>query len=119
MFETNKLGENSMAYKDQFRDYDDDLTMHFASLNSIGGNFTDESYHNDLCPLACSDDLNLRIWIDYKDLNNRDSISHENRYTLEHHETDDIVGNDCIICETNDWVEVLQFVAERFRLANT
>ena len=52
-----------MTYKIEFPDYDDTL--------SFPEGWTDDSWHNDVCPKFIKD--NIMIWCDYKDFDRRET----------------------------------------------
>jgi hypothetical protein len=79
-----------------------------ADMPAIPQGFEDSSWHNDSCPSFTSEELGLRIWIDFADPEQRD-ITEGSRFALEPSESLDNITDP--IC-TDDWQAILDAVEE-------
>lgn len=87
-----------MTWKEEFPDFD--------HMPDIPENWTDISWHNDTCPsFECG---KLRIFVDYEDESLREFAC--TRFSVIN-ETDDATEQ-MIVLDSDDWSEVLKFVAE-------
>lgn len=97
-------------YKTEFPDYDDTLWFHLRTLQTYG-HFEDVSYHNDCCPLFQNDKLKLRIWIDYRERDKRESNS-RHRYAVQSAMNE--LGDWKDEGDYDDWYEVVEKVREHY-----
>ena len=81
-----------------------------ADMPALPYLFDDSSWKNDVCPSYSSDAFNLRIWIDYVDPAQRE-VDQDNRFIVS--DLEDDTGSHDVLLQTDDWSEVLAFVAER------
>jgi len=58
------------TWKNQFTGLGADMPKIANKLESLG--FIDESWGNDICPKFFSIDLNLMVWVDYENENDRE-----------------------------------------------
>jgi len=86
-----------MAYRDEFPDFDYDIP-------AIPG-FTDESWHNDVCPSFSALGGKLTLWCDYADPTRRENEGGK-RFTLVAGEYG-VVDEQETLCETDDLDEAL------------
>ena len=93
---------NEKLYKTEFPDFPD------ADMPAIPKGFVDSSWHNDTCPSIESDTAQLRIWIDYTELGNREFGNIGHRFTVLRKDDD---SGDAVL-ETDDWNEVLEYIDE-------
>jgi hypothetical protein len=70
--------------------------------------FADTSWHNDSCPSFTSEDLGLRIWIDYSD---RELCEHAggSRFALEPSDNEDDITEQVI---SDNWAVILEAIEE-------
>jgi hypothetical protein len=92
-----------MAYQIEFPDFDP------ATLPAIPTGWIDQSWHNDLCP-CFNTNKGLVVFIDFADLSQREWDDGK-RFTV-HTDPEVTNGND-VLFESDDWAEVLAFVAQR------
>jgi hypothetical protein len=101
-----------MRYKNEFPDYDDDLSWYISTVEPYG--FVDASWHNDACPRLENHRIGVRIWVDYSDPNLRESCGYlvlggDARYGVE------VVSSDCISEEDfrfHDWARAAKKAKE-------
>lgn len=91
-------------YQAEFPDFPD------ADLPAILDSFVDTSWHNDICPSFTSDALGLTIFTDYADAAKRE-FPDTKRFTVQ--TQDHGVETSGPSLDTDDWAEVLAFVAAR------
>lgn len=89
-------------YKIEFPDFPAE------DMPAVPEGFTDESWHNDACPVLGNEDTGLYIWIEYSDDNMRENGPDGGRFILEHRDED---GDPTTIIETDEWQEVLDAIA--------
>jgi hypothetical protein len=89
-------------YRTEFPDFPAD------DMPAIPQGFEDSSWHNDSCPNFTSEELGLRIWIDYADPEQRE-IREGSRFSLEPADNlDTITEPTC----TDDWQAILDALEE-------
>ncbi|WP_175619482.1 hypothetical protein [Bradyrhizobium sp. 2S1] len=77
-------------------------------MPAIPQGFTDSSWHNDSCPNFTSEELGLRIWVDYADKAQREHPD-ASRFVLEPSDNEDNITDP--IC-TDDWAVIIEAVEE-------
>lgn len=84
-------------------------------MPAIPEGFADSSWHNDSCPSLISEELGLRIWIDYVQVELREHADDGYRFVLmPDNNDDDITEHVC----TDDWAAILAAIEdERSMLA--
>jgi hypothetical protein len=92
----------TMKYCTEFPDF------HASDMPAIPRGFEDNSWHNDSCPNFISEELGLRIWIDFADKHQRE-IAEGSRFVLEPADNEDNITDP--IC-TDDWAVILEAVEE-------
>lgn len=79
-----------------------------ADMPTLPDTFSDTSWHNDTCPSFTSDALGLIVWIDYSNPDDRE-FPDGPRFGLMEQQNGCELG--CGLLETDDWDEVLTFIA--------
>jgi hypothetical protein len=80
-----------------------------ADMPAIPQGFEDTSWHNDRCPSLTSEELGLRIWIDYLDAQRRECRDLGNRFVLMPSDNEDSITD--TVC-THDWAVILEAIEE-------
>lgn len=93
-----------MTFHIEFPDFPAD------EMPEVPASFDDVSWHNDACPSFVSDALGLQIFIDYKDPNQREFPETE-RFSVQSQDHGVEVSGPSLA--TDDWSEVLAFIAAR------
>jgi hypothetical protein len=79
-----------------------------ADMPAIPQGFGDNSWHNDSCPCFISEELGLRIWVDYADKQQRE-IPDGARFALEPSDNEDNITEPVV---SDDWSVILAAVEE-------
>lgn len=88
-----------------------------AEMPAIPDGFEDTSWHNDACPCFVSDPLGLELWVDYADPAEREFPERKRFTVLQQRDGVEASGPSL---ETDDWNEILAFVAlQRQRMAES
>lgn len=96
-----------MTYREHFPDFQPE------DLPAMPEGFIDSSWHNDVSPSFENYDLLIRIWVDYKDPELRETGAEGTRFCLCRLYDDEgchYMTDDPPLLETDDWDEVLAFV---------
>jgi hypothetical protein len=92
----------TMKYPTEFPDFP------ATDMPATPQGFADNSWHNDSCPNFTSEELGLRIWIDYADKEQRE-VPEASRFVLEPSDNADNITDPIV---TDDWAVILEAVEE-------
>lgn len=95
-----------MTFQVEFPDYP------AADMPAIPEGFADSSWHNNAAPSFENKGLGLSIWIDFKDVALRE-FEDGKRFIVHPLDAEGCFTQDDPILETDDWAEVLAFVASK------
>jgi hypothetical protein len=84
-----------------------------ADMPAIPAGFEDSSWHNDVCPTIQSSALRLSIFLDYADPAQREFGADTNRFLVLELDADGCYTGEQPLVATDDWSEVLSFIAKR------
>jgi hypothetical protein len=84
----------------EFPDFDDDLQ---AILARLGGDWEDNSWHNDSCPSLFSAERDLVCYVDYLDAAKRE-FEAALRFSLSHADTGKV------LVESNEFQDVIDYL---------
>jgi hypothetical protein len=92
-----------MTFQTEFTDFPAE------TLPPIPAGWTDQSWHNDTCPCFNAGNGNV-VFIDYADTDLRE-WPESKRFTVQG--DPEIVDHNDVLLETDDWSEVLAFIAAK------
>lgn len=98
-----RVCQHAMAVKREFSDYDT------TTLPPIPRSWTDQSWHNDACP-SFNTETGMVVWVNYADPKDRE-IGELKRFIVQ--DDPNVINSNDVLLETDDWEEVLVFVAAR------
>lgn len=75
-----------------------------------GYGFVETSWHNDMCPSFTSDEIGMTLWIDYPHADDRE-FPDSKRFVIQSQDHGVETGEFSL--NTDDWNEVLAFIASR------
>jgi hypothetical protein len=96
-----------MTFQTEFPDFP------AADMPAIPAGFVDSSWCNDACPTIQSEALRLSIFIDYADPAQRELGEDTDRFLVLQLDAEGSYTGDEPLVATNDWSEVLAFIASK------